>query len=237
MTGGQSGRRRTSRCVIAALAAITCAATAFAADPPTPQAIRAARDEVFKRPEFQYQQTEPGGSSLLERLLGGWRDFILGLKESYPILFTLLMVALALVAAVLIAHLLWTWRVARQARYAPEVDPRDLEAALRRLDAAPFRALALSHAAAGRWEEAVRDLYTALLLTLDRRGALRYAGHKALLDYRIECAQDAEARAVLDRFADAYPAGSFGRRPPDAARFRDLVAALDAVSWPAEKRG
>jgi hypothetical protein len=125
----------------------------------------------------------------------------------------------------------WTWRVARRARYEAD-DPRDLEAALRRLDAAPFRALADEHARAGRFEHAVRELYTALLLTLDRRGALRYAGHKALLDYRIESSRDDDARAALDLFSGAYPPGSFGRRPPDAATFARLAAAVDALSRP-----
>src|SRR6185295_16440711 len=97
-------------------------------------------------------------------------------------------------------------------------------------DAAPFRARALAHAAAGRLDEAVRDLYAALLLTLDRRGAVRFASHKALLDYRMEAARDPEAARVLDLFAGTYHPGSFGRRPPDRARFDELFAALDRVA-------
>ena len=79
----------------------------------------------------------------------------------------------------------------------------------------------------------MRDLYTALLFTLDRRGSLRYARHKALLDYRMESARDAASSRTLDLFAGTYHPGSFGRRPPDRAHFDELLAALDALAEPA----
>lgn len=217
----------TLRAGIAGLAALAAAAAARADDLPPVEAIAAARDRVLARPEFRYGAAEEE-PSLFERLLRWWQETVTAFQKAYPVLFLVLVAMLALALVAIVAHLLWTWGAARRARYA-EDDPRDLEAALRRLDPAPFRGRALEHAAAGRLEEAVRELYTALLLTLDRRGSLRYAGHKAFLDYRIESSGDPPARAALDAFADAYPPGSFGRRPPDPARFDGLVATLDAL--------
>lgn len=217
----------------AAVAAATLlAGTALAGDAIDPRRVRAARDAVFARPEFRYT-TADEGDSLLRRALGWWQDLVSGFQAEHPVLFVVLLVGAALLLVLLLAHIAWTWRTARRIRFESE-DPHDLEAALRRLDPAPFRTRALAEAAAGRLDDAIRDLYTALLLTLDRRGSARYAGHKALLDYRIETAGDTAARTVLDRFAAAYPPGSFGRRPPDASRFRELVAALDALAVPAE---
>jgi hypothetical protein len=216
------------RGTLAALALHVLAVRAAADDGPDAATIRAARDAVFSRPEFRYDDAA-AEESVLRRILAWWQGVVRAFQEDHPVLFLVLLGFLGLVLAAIVAHLVWTWRVARSARWDHD-DPRDLESALRRLDPAPFRTLADEHARAGRLDEALRALYTALLLTLDRRGALRYAGHKAFLDYRIEAARDDEARAALDRFADEYPPGSFGRRPPDAAHFAGLAAVVDSLA-------
>lgn len=219
---------RALKAACAAAVACLAATAALAGDPPDAARIRAARDSVFARPEFHY--SEPTKSdSWLDRILGWWSDVVQEFQSKYPVLFVVLLAGAGALLVVILAHLAWTWRTARNSKFADD-DPRDLEAALRRLDPAPFRKRALDEAAAGHYDEAVRDLYTALLLTLDRRGSIRYAGHKAFLDYRIESAADTPASAALDRFADAYPPGSFGRRPPDPARFQGLVRTLDELA-------
>ncbi|MCE9637981.1 MAG: hypothetical protein K8T90_19955 [Planctomycetes bacterium] len=223
------GRRGAGmRAAVAGAAVSFAAASAAFADPPDAARIRAARAAVFSRPEFRY--TEPTKSdSLLDRILGWWSDVVQEFQSTHPVLFLVLLAGAGVLLVVILAHLAWTWRTARNAKFAVD-DPGDLEAALRRLDPAPFRQRALDEAAVGQYDEAVRDLYTALLLTLDRRGAIRYAGHKAFLDYRIESSGDARASAALGQFADAYPPGSFGRRPPDPSRFEALVRTLDALT-------
>lgn len=211
------------------LAAIALAARgALAGEPPSPEAIRAARDTVFSRGEFEYDRGTTQ-RSLLEKVLGWWTDLVESLQTRHPVLFLVALGAMVLLLLAIVAHMVWTVRVARRAEWKEDrLD--DLEAAMRRLDPAPFRARAVALASEGRLEDAVRDLYTALLLVLDRRGAVRFASHKALLDYRIESSRDPEARAALDLFEAAYPPGSFGRRPPSRERFDGLVAALDALS-------
>jgi len=215
------------RRIAAALATALCAASAFADERPSPDDVRRVRDEVFARPEFDYTERKES-LSLLERVARWWNDVVEGFQREHPILFLVLLGGMALVALGLVAHIVWTLRVARRAQWQGE-RPDDLEAALRRLDPGPFRARAVALAAEGRLEDAVRDLYTALLLVLDRRGAVRFASHKALLDYRIEAARDPDARETLAAFEAAYPPGSFGRRPPTRERFDGLVAALDRL--------
>jgi hypothetical protein len=211
----------------AAALLLVVARTAHADGAPSAEAIRAAKDAVMSRPEFHYDA--PRGKSFVEELWNSFGDWLERFREAYPTLFTAIFFALAGVLLALVAKIVWMLRVARQEEWRVDAAV-DLDAAVRRGDAAPFRARALDHAAAGRFDEAVRDLYAALLLTLDRRGVVRYASHKALLDYRIESARDADAARTLDLFASTYHPGSFGRRPPDRAHFDELLDALDSVA-------
>jgi hypothetical protein len=211
----------------AAALLLVVARTASADGAPSAETIRAARDAVMSRPEFRYGA--PRQKSFVEELWDGFADWLGAFRAAHPTLFLVVFAALAALLLAIVAHIVWTIRAAREARWS-DVAAGDIDAAMRRGDAAPFRARAVEHAAAGRFDEAVRDLYAALLLTLDRRGAVRYASHKALLDYRIEAARDVDAARTLDLFASTYHPGSFGRRPPDRARFDELLDALDRVA-------
>jgi hypothetical protein len=208
----------------AALLVALAAATARAGDTPSAQSIRAAAKQVLSRPEFRRAAPKP--RSLIEEIWSWWSDLVSEFVTNHPRVAIALMIVLACVLLALVAHIIWTLRMARRAEFQ-ELPEADLEAAIRRGDPAAFRARAVGHAEAGRFEDAVRDLYAALLLTLDRRGALHYAPHKALLDYRIESARDPGVARTLDAFAGVYHPGSFGRRPPDRAHFDALLAELD----------
>lgn len=219
---------------LAAIALPWCAAAAALADgAPDPEAVRAARDAVFARPEFDYRPPPPG-DSLLERVISTIQELSLRLQTEHPIVWWCGMGACVIALVAIVGHMVWSWRAARPTAY--DDDATDVETAIRRLDPGPFRRRAAGLASEGRFDEAVRELYVALLLTLDRPGALRYAPHKALLDYRIEASGDADARAALDVFDEGYPPGSFGRRPPAAAEFERLSLTVDRVAVPAEAR-
>jgi hypothetical protein len=218
-------RRTLLRRGAAFVASLLCAAAALAG--PEADAIRAAKADVMSRPEFRY--TELAGSpSLVMRFLQWVHDLMAGMQASNPVLFWVVVSGMIVVFVAIVGHMGWTIVVVRRGPRRVR-DPEDLAAALRHVDPRPFRDAAVAHARAGRLDEAVRDLYVALLLTLDRRGSLRYAPHKALLDYRMETSKETAARAVLDRFAAAYPPGSFGRRPPRADAFDELLADVDAL--------
>ena len=208
----------------AALLLLLSAGSAAGADLPDRRAILDARDEVFARPEFR--QRAKDGESAVMAILRELAKYIARFRDDHPVAFGIVMAFLALTLVVLVAHIVWTLVVARRARYLPEVELPHLD--IRRTPPEEFRARAVRLAEAGRFEDAVRDLYTALVLTLDVRGDLKYARHKALLDYRMEVRAE-DARAALERFAGSYHPTSFGRRPLPAERFADLLARLDEV--------
>ena len=216
-------RRAWAAAVLVPLAA----AAAVADDLPGADAIRAAAKDVLSRPEFVHPGAKP--RSFLEEAWSWWSELVSGFIEEHPQLAFAILIALACVLVVLVAHIVWTLRTARRAAWQ-ELPEADLAAAIRRGDASAFRKRAVAHADAGRFEDAVRDLYAALLLALDRRGALHYAPHKALLDYRLETCRDPGVARTLDAFAGVYHPGSFGRRPPDRAHFDALLAELDRTA-------
>ena len=209
----------------AALAALLLlAGTAIARDLPDRRLIEEARDEVLARPEFH--KVAQGGESAVLSAAAAFVKFVARFADEHPVAFTCVMILLVLTLLLLVAHIVWTIVVSRRARYLPEPELPALD--VRRTPPDTFRDRAIRLAEEGRFEEAVRDLYAALILTLDRRGDVTYARHKALLDYRLEARAD-DARAALEAMAGGYHPTSFGRRPLPAERFRALLALLDEV--------
>ena len=54
--------------------------------------------------------------------------------------------------------------------------------------------------------------------------------YRRVLRQARDCIADEGEKKTLDLFAATYHPGSFGRRPPDRARFDELLAALDRVA-------
>lgn len=235
---GASLPRRAATTALAILCvAGLSASAAFAGDPPTPEAIRAARDTVFQREEFQYGAAK--GESAIGRLITRLREMTEEFQRAYPVLFLVIIVGLLIVLLALIVHMVWTIRRANTVSVRRH-DEKALIEAIRKLDARPFRDAAEAAAREGRFDEAVRALYAALLVALDRRGCARFATHKTLADYCAEtdAAGDADARSVLAGFEQAYPPGSFGRRPPDLATYNRLLGGVDSLlNAPAARGG
>ena len=198
--------------------------TAWARDLPTHDVILRARDEVFARPEFHSRSQD--GESVVLTVVRSVASYVIRFRDEHPIAFAVIVAMLLFTLLILVAHIVWTIVVSRRASYVDDLALPELD--LRRAAPEEFRERAVRLAGEGRFEDAVRDLYTALLLTLDRRGDLGYARHKALLDYRHEV-REPDARAALDDFALGYHPTSFGRRSLPEARFRDLLARLDEV--------
>lgn len=211
----------------AALVVLGLAATAWAGELPPLRKLHAASDEILLRPEFVYR--EPEGPSLLQELIGGFARFVEDFRDQHPALYHLFLGVAVVVLVVLLAHIVWTLRVAGRGTGLKEEDLA-LEDAVARSDPRPFRDRAVAHADAGRLDDAVRELYLAALLALARRGTLHYARHKAFLDYRIEAASDPVGSRLLSHLGPTYHPGSFGRRPPDRATFDGLLAEVDEVS-------
>ena len=212
------------RRLAAAALVLLAGAPAAARDVPDRRLILEARDEVFARPEFAARAQE--GESVVMAVMRAVADYLIRFRDDHPVVYAIVLVFLVFTLVVLVAHIAWTLVVARRAKYLPEPELPHFD--VRRTPPDDFRSRAIRLAGEGRYDDAVRDLYTALVLTLDDRGDLRYARHKALLDYRMEVRAD-DARVALDRFAGSYHPTSFGRRPLPEDRFADLLARLDEV--------
>jgi len=213
------------RARFAAVLLLAITRDAAAAAGPDKRAILGARDEAFQRSEFTLHDDR--GESFLLEVMTTVGKAVQRFKNEHPAVFTAITVLLVATLLILVAHIVWKLAMARRARYAKEPALPELD--VRRTPPANFRERAVELAAESRYEDAARELYTALVLTLDARGDLTYARHKALLDYRME-SRRRDARDALDLFARGYHPASFGRRTLAADRFEALLSALDGVT-------
>src|SRR5438445_10866623 len=88
---------------------------------PPDEAIRAAAQLVLSRREyarFRFGESLPDWLAALERWLTGYLAWTRELSESSPVLFALFIGGLVLVSLLLLAHLVWSLRVAMRGRPA-----------------------------------------------------------------------------------------------------------------------
>lgn len=204
---------------------VSSASLAMASDAPSRQAVRKAVAEVYADERFTYRDAE---DSWFSDALTGFAQFMADFHTTHPVLFWILLVVLLVVCLILIAHIVWTLRMANEAEFEELEAP--LGDSIAALNPEPFLQSADRAWRDGDRATAIRDLYAALLISLDRTGVVRYSRHKALLDYRLEARSDPGAAELLTRFEQAYHPGSFGRRPPDDATFAELRAQVGALS-------
>lgn len=201
------------------------AGPALADDRPSRRTVREAVARVYEDERFEYQPPE---SSWFSDAMSGFAQFVADFHAAYPFLFWIVTLLLFVVCLLLIAHIVWTLRLAKEAEFDEIEAP--LGDSVAALDPAPFLHSAESAWSEGRREQAIRDLYAALLISLDRREVVRYARHKALLDYRLEARGNPDAAELLARFERAYHPGSFGRRPPEQETFAELHRRIGALA-------
>lgn len=174
--------KRLTRLLLAA-AATGAALSMFAfAAPLRPAAavLRADLQTILARPEFREMHAAWLQELImrwLQRLLQWWQDHVSGrldrLLEGAPVLYWTIVGVLTLVALVLIYHIYLTLRSAfgtgrRRRRPEAPSQPTTLSEPQRLLEQAE------TAAAAGRFAEALRYLYLALIFQLDRHDILRY---------------------------------------------------------------
>jgi len=168
--------------IAAAGAAATCCLLAFAAPArPAPEVLRGDLRAILARAEFRQVHNQWFYELLTRvahRISDWWRDHVGnrldGLVEHAPLLYWTIVALVALLALALIYHIYLTMRSAfgpgrrrgkrrETARSAPlQSEPQAL---LEQAEAA---------ATAGRFSEALRYLYLALIHQLDRREVVRY---------------------------------------------------------------
>jgi hypothetical protein len=205
--------------------------------PPTndPEEVRRLADEILARREFA-----PKGRSWLERLLD-WiarhLERFLGANPDAPgaatggsRLFALAVLVVAVVVVVLVAlRLRGTWHRRRR----PPPEPLDVDVETRR-SANAWEQLAAQLEADGRWKEAMRARFGALVERLGDGGVVADVPGRTTGEYRADVR--AAVPDVADEFAEAADLfdrawyGDLPTGPTEAARFAEdaerVLAAL-----------
>ncbi|HEX8359520.1 MAG TPA: DUF4129 domain-containing protein [Longimicrobium sp.] len=202
---------------------------------PTAAGVERALREVYARPEFappvqrwsfwrwMGELLEPVFRWIAETL-GRFR----GLGSSAPVLYWIVVVLLAALAAFLLVHLVRS-SLGAMGGDGPAA-PRP-EGARAPRGVGDWEAEARRAAAEGRLRDASLALYRALLLRLDARGVIRFDPAKTPGDYRREAGRHPETARTLAAFLRGFEPVAFGGRPLDAEgyeRLRSTAAEADA---------
>jgi len=199
---------------------------------PTPPQVERALDEVYSRPEFAARSTSPDVWARLRQWIAEaigqlmeWLGSFRAMQEAKPVVFWLVVAWLGITAIALLAHLIYTGSAAFTLRRgaAPEEGATGARRGPR--TAADWEAEARRAAAEGRLRDAALSLYTALVLRLDARGALRFDPAKTPGDYRREVGRDPEVARPFATFLRAFEPVAFGGRALDADGYERLRAA------------
>ncbi len=214
-----------------ALCWMACAAPAR----PAPEVLRADLQTILARPEFRQANAEwlyELLARLLHRVRDWWREHMAGRLEGVfehaPVLYWAIVALLALLALALIYHIYLTVRSA----FGParQRGRRERAAAPTPPQSEPQRLMEQGEAAAaeGRFSEALRYLYLALIHQLDRRDIVRYD----LSHTNQEYVRQARRHPVIvgplrevSRLADRAWYGRYALGWTEYARCRDLVQA------------
>lgn len=215
-------------------AALALAVTGLAAPPrPPAEQLRGDLDAILARSEYRQADTGWLQAALIRalRAISQWfqqhvGDRLDAIAEHAPVVYWTVVAVVFAMAALLIYHIYLTMRSAfgpgRRRRRAEKARP-ELE-----IENEPqtLRKRAETEAAAGRFAEALRYLYLALIHHLDRREVLRYDRSRTNHEYLRQARQHP---AILDplrkvtRLAERAWYGHYGLGRREYEQARDLV--------------
>jgi hypothetical protein len=172
--------------------------------------VRAALKEVFARPEFDWQErADPFG--FLGELWDALLIWLAGLASSHPVVYWLLVGAIAAVVLAILALLVHFGLASLRAlgrkeesRLQGSVRPS------RPRDPGWYLAEAERLRGAGRYTEALAHRFVALVLDLDRREALKFHPSKTPAEYRDELRVGADGRAAFGDLVSRLYSHLFG---------------------------
>lgn len=189
---------------------------------PADEQIRAAALEVLSREEYaRFRWVESDWLYTLERWLDDYVRWLAELADRSPLLLFLLIVGLLALALLLLAHVVWSLRVAMRGRPAPD----DARPVTHRRDFAREAALL---AARGDTLGACRALQLACLELLLRRGTVELARHHGNSTLRERLRRSSLAPALREELiaaVDALERSWFRDREPSA----ELYAAWQRI--------
>ncbi|MBD3293256.1 MAG: DUF4129 domain-containing protein [Armatimonadia bacterium] len=210
--------RRLPRWLVSVVSATALTAWAVGSPPGRPSEA-ALRDTLSDILSSGYQLAEPPEAvlrDLLLRLLRGLRDFAGGVAEINPLggipgwARPLLTGALIVILGLIVAHLIYSLRGLMRERSGKPGRP---ERKLERLEPRTVRARAEDAVRRGEYEEAVRLLYLAVLLRLDRIGLLTHDPARTNWENLDAFTRaDAPARDAMRQLTGAVDACVYGGR-------------------------
>lgn len=196
---------------------------------PDSAAVHRAVEAAFRRPEYNKEAEtsiwDPVWDALERAVawLGDRLSFGQGLRFSSPLLYWLMIGTLAALAVGILGYLIWSAASrTRPERAAVAGKAASAPRATRPRGADEWDEEARRLAAEGRLREASVALYQALLLRLEKRGALRYEASKTPGDYRREVRAQPDAARTLAAFLRRFEPVAFGGRAVDAQSYEAL---------------
>jgi len=146
--------------------------------------LRAVLDSVFAEPAYAWVD-EPQPLAFVRDWWGRLADWITATRSLHALLFQLLVFALAAVLVAILVHAGYVFQQTIKAAAGRESKTM-LQSAQVRRDAAWYLAAADQAAAAGRYGDALRLAFEALILRLDAMGSVRWGPGKTARDYSRE---------------------------------------------------
>ncbi len=201
----------------------------LAAPPHDPGAVRQVADELLAEQRYArglgLQEQDPGGAlaAVWDRIVGLLRAMV-DLQESAPVLYWLLVGGLVLLAAALIAHIVYTVR--RGAAAGRAGVPRPVEELVRETDVELLRRMVARAEEDGDLAGALRARFALVLASVLGPARLRTLGH---LTYRelVRTARRHGAGPGLDEAMLAIEESTYAGMPLDEARYRRCVRDLE----------
>ena len=193
---------------------------------PPPEApadeIRRAADEIVSRPEFL-----PEPQTIWERVVGWFRDRLADLLSALFSGGRTSIVAWAALIVVLAVVAFLIFKIVTTMRANPTAAPTFDVTTERRRPAVDWEREAQEHAAAGRWREALRCRYRALVARLAAAGAVDEIPGRTAGEYRLEVRRTRpDAAPPFTEATDIFERAWYGHADVDTAddeRFRALA--------------
>jgi hypothetical protein len=199
---------------------------------PSAAQVDQALERVYARPELQPREPNAAADAADEsrrQILGRieeWFSHFGELRSENPIIYWLVIGALAAAGAAIVGYLLWnTFKRLEERGATPRPTTESGGVNARARTTAEWEEEARRAAAAGRYRDAAVALYQALLLRLEAAGALRYHPAKTPGDYRREARRDPRATGALTAFLRGFEPVAFGGRALDGEGYERLRAA------------
>jgi hypothetical protein len=191
-----------------------------------PDSIRAVLDSVLAQPAYQwYQPRSP--FAFVRDLWLALREWIGRLEQERPVAFMVLLTTATILLIAILTHFGYLiWRAWRSKPVEPGVglaSARPVRDEAYHL--AQFRRLLDS----GHYAEAMAERFTALVLALGRRAAVKPDHSKTPAEYVVEARLDPAGRSALAMLVDDLYRRLFGGEPStleDARRFDAAAAQL-----------